>query len=238
VCIQVNEAISKAYLDKYPDLVYRQVVVENGFDLDSIPRERAPYNGGPISFGILGTANRRWPLHAVMQGWDAIRMDLPLGSRFVLAGYLGYFAHSHKELSDILLGEEHWFEYIGPIEKDKVAEFYREVDVIVLPVPGGSMVSSSKVYEAAAQGLPVVCVQEAGGGARYELLDQPLAFFAEPRANEVADAMRNAVRALKSPPAGAARSVAEWRAHHERTYKLAALVEAVARTTQGLELQS
>ena len=96
------------------------------------------------------------------------------------------------EVSNKLPDADSQFRYVGPIPKTEVAEFYRELDVIVLPVPGGAMVTSGKVFEAAALGIPIVCVQSAGGGARQILRSHELTVFAEPASDDVEAALAQA----------------------------------------------
>ena len=51
------------------------------------------------------------------------------------------------------------FNYVGPIQKNKVREFYKSLSVIVIPASGGALVTTGKVYEVAAQPHPIVCIQ-------------------------------------------------------------------------------
>lgn len=194
-CVHVNEAIANAYAARYPEAASKFKVVINGFDESSIGEPKHVEIGDPLRFGMLGTVNDRWPLEPIFDGWIKAKSDLPPNSQLVLGGHLGYFARSDSSLRALLPDEELGFEYVGPIPKGEVAAFYSSLSSVVVPAPGGAMVTSGKVFEAAALGMPVICVQAAQGGARKVLADHPFAFGAEPDAEAIAHAFRAAAEA-------------------------------------------
>ncbi len=141
---------------------------------------------------MLGTVNDRWPLDEIFGGWRAARSSLPPGSELVLGGHLGYFASSAVAIEDRLPGPRDGFRFVGPVPKREVAHFYGDLDVVLVPAPGGAMVTSGKVFEAGAIGVPVVVVQQHGGGARGVVEGHPLATAAEPEAGDVEAALLRA----------------------------------------------
>jgi len=187
-CIHVNQPLADVHAELFVDAADRQYAVLNGYDEESIPPVVEP-RSGPLRFGMLGTANSNWPLDAVFAGWSRVLPSLPDGSQLVLAGHLGYFARSAVGLRGSLPEQSESFGYVGPVPKLQVADFYAGLDVVVVPVPGGEFVTSGKVFEAAALGIPIVCVQAAGGGARKVLESHPHAFVSEPDGSSVAAAM-------------------------------------------------
>lgn len=188
-CFHVNQALADAHAEIYSFARDRQHVVPNGFDNSSVEVDFRAYQRGPLRFGILGTANENWPLAALFEGWARARHQLPLSSEFVLAGHLGYFARSDAALRAQLPDDTSGFRHIGPVPKQDISGFYSDLDVVVVPAADGKFVTSGKVFEAAALGIPVVCVQAAGGGARAVLDDHPFAFGAEPTPDGVAEAL-------------------------------------------------
>lgn len=224
--IHVNEPIAAAYREKYPDLAHLQHVVLNGFDEDSIG-ELTTGSKGSLRFGMIGTVNDRWPLDPIFEGWIEHRSKLPAGSQLILAGHLGYFARSEGLLRQLLPDSETGFEYVGPVAKSEISSFYSGLDVVIVPVPGGDMVTSGKVFEAAALGIPVICVQAAGGGARKILADHPLAFLAEPSPDEVGAALVKAAAARARLTAEDSRRVRDQMATYERSRAIRAIVDIV-----------
>jgi glycosyltransferase involved in cell wall biosynthesis len=223
----VNEAIAEAYAAKYPETAGKHHVVWNGFDPDSIPASPHLTGDGPVRFGILGTVNERWPLEPIFEAWPDVRGKLPPGSTLVLGGHLGYFDRSRTLLEYALPDASLGFEYLGPVQKSAVADFYGRLDVIVLPVPGGPMVTSGKVFEAMAVGIPIVCVQREDGGARHVLGSHPLAFFARPDVAEVTEAMLGAAEAARALTPAAVRSARATTEAMERSRALMTMVDHV-----------
>ena len=232
-CVHVNEPIAEAYRNLHPDHARKQRVVLNGFDEDSIGPVREPNSEGPLRFGMLGTVNDRWPLDVIFGAWAQMRPYLPEDSRLVLGGHLGYFARSELPLRDLLPDESMGFEYTGPVPKDRVADFYAGLDIVLVPAPGGPMVTSGKVYEAAALGVPVVCIQEAGGGARSVLDGHPMARGAEPDVDDVADALRWAAATARARSRADSEGVRRWAARFERTRAIEPLVELLRDAVAG-----
>lgn len=234
-CFHVNEAIAEAYRRLYPEHAHKQHVVYNGYDPASIPTRPRPASP-PYKFGILGTVNDRWPLDPIFKAWTALRPELPSGSELVLAGHLGYFARSQEVLEAYLPSEGSGFRYIGPVPKAEVAAFYDSIDVLILPVPGGPMVTSGKVFEALALGKPVVCVQSKGGGARVMLEDHPLALGAEPSAESVGAALREAARMAGDLDASLAADVRLENTKYERHVAMQPMVAAISAGLQTGDL--
>jgi len=230
-CFHVNEAIAGAYRRLYPEYAHKQQVVHNGYDAESIPpspRSATP----PYKFGILGTANDRWPLDAIFKAWKASMPGLPAGSELLLAGHLGYFARSQDVLEAYLPNDSSGFRYIGPVPKAEVADFYDSIDVLILPVPGGVMVTSGKVFEALALGKPIVCVQSKGGGARALLESHPLAIGAEPNPESVKSAIDEAARMARDLDPSLSAEVRFKNTRYERHIAMQPMVDAITTSSQ------
>lgn len=230
-CVHVNQAIAEAYAAKYPAQAEQQQVVWNGYDIDSIGPVPPEWTSGPLVFGMLGTLNSRWPMDAIAAGWASAREHLPPGSELRLGGHLGYFAQSETALASKLPSESDGFRYVGPVTKRGVADFYAGLDVVVVPAPGGAMVTSGKVFEASALGVPVLCVQAAGGGARAVLANHELAVCSEPTATEVSAGFVRAAELAMSRSIGQSAAV---RAAAERFERMRAIDGLVDLTEQAV----
>jgi glycosyltransferase involved in cell wall biosynthesis len=227
-CFHVNAAIAGAYSKRYPTTAAKHHVVPNGFDLSSIGQVHDLHADGALTLGMIGTITDRWPLEPVLAAWSLTRSHLPPGSRLLLAGHLGYFDNRSAQLRDTISEHRPGFDYVGPVSKAKVAKFYEQLDVVVVPVPEGEMVTSGKIYEALGLGIPLVCIQPAGGGARALLDQHPAAFGAEPRTSEIGDALLTAAKLAATMTAGDVGKIRRSMMVFERSTSIKPMVDIVA----------
>ena len=120
----------------------------------------------------------------------------------------------------------------GPVPSAKVAETYAGWDVLVLMLVGGRFVTSGKVYEALASGLPVLSVHDVDHDACTVLEGSPLwtgavGLEVEPLAENIRRAARMAIASTPEQRAEARRLGARF----ERTAQPA---PAVARLTAAV----
>jgi len=170
-----------------------------------------------------------WPMEAVVQGWTEAREALPSGSELILGGHLGYFARSKAGIAAGFPETASGFRYVGPIPKTEVAAFYESLDVVVVPIPGGRLVTSGKVYEAVAQGMPIVCVQADGGDGRRVADGYSLGLSASPLASNVA---RGIAEAAKLRMELTVEGIAEARRESDR-YERARMLSHLVDVVQG-----
>ena len=162
----VNDPIRSWHAERYPAAVDRMRAVRNGFDApgsDSAAAVGVPWRpaaGRGLTFGYIGTINfGAFPLEAVVDGFAAARPELPPGSRVVLRGHLGRTGEGSPELLAALdSARSTGVVYEGPVARADVWSVYRDFDALVLALPSGPGVTSGKVYEYAATGLPIVSI--------------------------------------------------------------------------------
>ncbi|MEU1397983.1 glycosyltransferase [Micromonospora zamorensis] len=176
----VNEPISRWYRERYPELAHKMRVVRNGYDTASIPPQVRPAPPDrPLTFGYLGALTLPVPLlDAVLEGWRTARAEDPAlaDARFEVRGHIGTAwargDNAHAELlraaavDGVLVG--------GSVPKAEVVDLYSRWDAVVLMVTGGRYMTSGKVYEYMATGLPVVSAHEADHDASTVLSTYPL----------------------------------------------------------------
>ncbi|QLQ35033.2 glycosyltransferase [Micromonospora robiginosa] len=176
----VNEPISRWYRERYPELAHKMRVVRNGYDAASIPADALPAPADrPLTFGYLGALNLPVPLlSAVLEGWRTARAEDPAlaGARFEVRGHIGAAwargDNAHAELlraaadDGVVVG--------GSVPKAEVVDLYSRWDAVVLMVTGGRFMTSGKVYEYMATGMPVVSAHEADHDASTVLSTYPL----------------------------------------------------------------
>lgn len=176
----VNDPIADFYRERYPELADRVEVVRNGFDPDSVPEvTSAPDPAKGVTFGYLGSVNFKPVfLEAVLDAWRAARLRDPLvaRSRFQIRGHIGAGAsresNAHMEL--IRAAESDGVSFGGPVPKAEVGATYAGWDALVLMLVGGRFVTSGKVYEFMASGLPVMSAHETDHDASTVLTGHPL----------------------------------------------------------------
>ena len=231
--IHVNEPIAAAYRRLYPGTEDKHHVVVNGFDRESLREIAAAPSDRGIRFGTLGTINAKWPLDELIDGYGRARPDLPDGSEFHLAGHLGYFDRSAAEIEDGLPDPSSGFRYVGPVPKREVGRFYDSIDVVVVLAPGGPMVTSGKIFEAVAQGIPIVVVQDEGGGARTVIEGRDAAFAATPDPTDIASALVAAAAAAATQSVDEQRAIRLAMERYERARALELLVELAEASRVG-----
>ncbi|MFC4016542.1 glycosyltransferase [Micromonospora sp. GCM10011542] len=234
----VNEPIADFYRERYEALRDRVRVVRNGYDEDCVPS--ATHRADPaegLTFGYLGSINFAPALlDSVLTGWRLARRQDPLlaRSRFEVRGHIGAGAlreaNAHMELLRAAAGDG--VEFGGPVAKADVAATYGRWDALVLMLVGGRFVTSGKVYEYAASGLPVVSAHEVDHDASAVLAGHPLwtgAVGLDPRrlADSFVRAARLTVEATDDQRAAA-------RTHARRYARGAQLAPAVAEATAAV----
>lgn len=178
----VNDPIAEWYRERHPDLADRVHVVRNGYDEDSVPaRTRVPDADAGLTFGHLGvvTSPPRI-LKAVLDGWRIARERDPLvaRSRLEIRGQIGSGAtreaNAHMELIRQAQARGEAVSFGGPAPKAELADIFASWDVLLLMIMGGKYMTSGKVYEYAATGLPVMSAHAVEHDATTVMTGHPL----------------------------------------------------------------
>jgi glycosyltransferase involved in cell wall biosynthesis len=194
----VNAPIRDWHRREHPEIAERLHVVANGWDpnfLTPPPHLRAGRQEGLV-FGYLGTIYGPIPLRETLEGWREARRSSPLiaRSRLVFRGRLGHFAEPDA-VAAALLEEfrDDGVSYEGPVSKTGVSEVYADVDVLLLIISRSPYVTSGKVYEYAATGLPIVSIHHPDTGATSVISGRPSWFpIAEVTPEAIAEALTTA----------------------------------------------
>ncbi|MEV0717603.1 glycosyltransferase [Asanoa sp. NPDC050611] len=234
----VNDPIAGWYRDRYPQLAERVHVVRNGYDEDSLPAVtgRTPDPAEGLTFGYLGSVNFKPDfLKAVLDGWRIARQQDPLvaRSRFEVRGHIGAgpMREQNRHMDLLKDAAPDNVTFGGPVAKADLAATYGSWDALVLMLVGGQYVTSGKVYEFMATGLPVLSAHDVRHDASNVLAGHPLwtgAVGLEPKrlAESFVKAARMAVEATDADRA-AARELA-------RRYARPAVIAPVVRQLADL----
>lgn len=177
----VNEPIRAWHQQRYPASASRMHVVSNGFDPELAPpaRHHAADASTGLTFGYLGTISPKVPLAELIDGWRIARRDdeLVAGGRLRLHGYLGYYAAPRADLANLVEdAADVDVSYEGPVAKTEIAAVYESFDVLLLVIGAGRYVTSGKVFEYIATGMPIVSVHDPINAASDVLRGYPMWF--------------------------------------------------------------
>lgn len=222
----VNEATVDLYAQIFPEIYAKCHVCYNGFDEASLSREVSAVVD-PLRFGMLGTATDLWPLEEFFEAWRRAQPEVGVDAGVVLGGYLGYFAWSASPLKDLFPSRGEGFEYVGPVPKMEVGSFYDSVDVIVVLLFGGPIITAGKMYETMAQGKPILCVQPSDGGARRVFETHPYAVCVDPDPEAIAEGLKQVAELARSTTVEDRESVRRDMRQYERLTELDRLVDRV-----------
>ncbi len=160
----VNEPIAQWHRELYPDDAARMRVVPNGFDREFVDAPVPPSGSSDrqIVFGNIGTMTSQTPIPELIDGWTAVRAHGGLDdARIDLYGYLGHQGNDDGGiLARVESVQDESVRYLGPVQKAQIAQTYAQFDVLVLPLGTSRFMTSGKVFEYMATGLPIVSVHD------------------------------------------------------------------------------
>jgi glycosyltransferase involved in cell wall biosynthesis len=159
----VNEPIKHWHDVEHPFIADKSHVVSNGYDevfLDGLePRLRR--TGEPLSIGYLGTIYGPMPLEQTLEGWKLARLRSNLLARSTLDvhGRLGHFAAPDLRVKELLdKYRDDGVVFHGKVSKTDVARTYSRFDGLALILGRSKYITSGKVFEYVATGLPIAAL--------------------------------------------------------------------------------
>lgn len=229
----VNDPIRDWHAERHPDSKNRMHAVFNGFDADLAPRPRLepPAADKPLVFGYLGTITPVMPMAEFYAGWSLARERSPevAAATAELRGYLGFFSgRDDAMLAQIKAQEQAGVRYLGPVPRTEVASTFENFDVMLLIVGTGRFITTGKVFDYMASGLPIVSVHTPELDASRILANYPLWFPAgsvEPAA--IAAAVDRAAQTARSAPRELREAAVSYAARYDRTNQLRPRLEAL-----------
>ncbi|MER7416109.1 glycosyltransferase [Micromonospora peucetia] len=191
--IFVNGALREWHAQRYPKVADRMMVVPNGWDQDLLqvpetnPRQPLPDGTArPLRFSYLGTVTNPQPVDELAEAFRLARQHPDLAdAELNIFGHLGFFRGNDVSLLErlgldpVTAEPASGVSYRGPVAKTDVATTYADSDVLVFMAGGSRYVTSGKIFEYMASGLPIVSVHAPGIAATEILRDYPLWFNAE-----------------------------------------------------------
>ena len=234
----VNEPIRAWHRRMYPVVADRFFVVANGFEEYEVTLRAGVRSGreAGLVFGYVGTVSDKVPLRPLLDGWRRARErdDRLRAARLVIHGYLGHFAVGGSAVAEVAERSDGVF-FAGPVSKSRIGEVYAGFDALVLALGSGRYVTSGKVYEYAATGIPVVSVHDPANAATEVLSGSP-AWVATPslRTEDVASALIAGADLALGQNADDRARAQRWATMYERERQLEPRIAALrARVESG-----
>lgn len=231
----VNERIAAWHAERNRAASDRMRVVANGFDEYEVPLRVPirPERSGRLRFGYVGTVSEHVPIENLIAGWRRARhtSDVLRGAELVIHGYVGHFGMSGSAVDVIARGLQDGVQFAGPVSKATIGEVYSGFDVLVLALGTGRYVTSGKVYEYAATGIPVVSIHDPMNAASDVFRGAPAwDAAASLSTDDIAAALVSAgERAMRETDADRA-AAQEWARQYERTRQLEPRIEALRKS--------
>jgi len=226
----VNEPIAQWHRDLYPERAGLMKVVSNGFDPEFVGGVTPPRadRGTGVVFGNIGTMTSQTPIPELVDGWLAARGSGHLAhARLELFGYLGHQGDDEGGiLTTIGRARDGAVQYRGPVPKVSVADVYSGFDILILPLGTSPFMTSGKVFEYMATGLPIVSVHDPINAVSDTLRGYPGWFPAASLApSDVADALVAAAAFATSQTHADRIAARDWAARYERSRILAPVAQ-------------
>lgn len=234
----VNSPIKDWHEQEYPEIAGKTFVVSNGYDESFLsefsPKSREPNE--PLSIGYLGTIYGPMPLAQVFEGWRIARSHSSLLSRSTLDvhGRLGHFATPDPQAKETLdRFREHGVVFHGKVSKTEVSRTYSQFDALALILGRSRYITSGKVFEYVATGLPIVALHHPETASTAILEEYPRAVLAtDDTAQSFADAFLELAALIERSTAldgdAARRTASVW----ERRRQLTPRIEKLRRTIE------
>lgn len=174
----VNKPLRDWHATTYRQPKNKYHVVANGFDPEflNFARTRVADPKSGLVFGFLGTIYGHIALRETLEGWRIARSksELLARSAFVIHGKLGHYSTPDTKTLNLLREyKSDAVQYEGPVSKTRVGEVYNSFDALLLILAKSKYITSGKVFEYAATGLPIASLHDRETAATTVLEHHP-----------------------------------------------------------------
>ena len=232
----VNDPIADWHAHLYPAASERIHVVPNGFDSDFIaatPPLR-PNRAAGLIFGNIGTMTAQTPIAPLIQAWVAAQKSTTelATAQLELYGYLGHLGDDDGRVLDAITDYGNGsVSYRGTVPKSEVAQTYAGLDALILPLGTSRFMTSGKVFEYMATGLPIVSVHHPTNAVSDTLRGYPGWFpSASLEPLDIAKALALAAEFAGNQSFANRVEARKWAGKHERSRILAPIASRLGDT--------
>lgn len=163
----VNPGLVRRTADLAGEYASKVRLVRNGWDpefLSSFEHGRDVPSGEKVRVGYVGTVYPRTPVEWLLGEWASVNQDeLASSIELHFFGSVGFTAGGADHDRRALLLEETANVFMhGRAEKAEIGSIYADLDVLLFAQTGGELMTTGKVYEYVATGLPIIaaCLPE------------------------------------------------------------------------------
>lgn len=223
----VNDAIRDAYAKRYPTYAPTMHVFRNGYvasDLKGYVPHRLTRNPqDPLRFGYVGTLNiSNNDVEKILEAWvKAKKTSSELAeATLTIAGHLAAGSARGSSSKHQLIESYRKFgvTYAGAVKRSELATTYSQFDIALFTAVGGRFVTSGKIYELMATGLPILSAHDPELEAGNVLKNYPLWIPAKSfDVESVSEAILNSVQILESTTDDAISQCQSYAQQYERT---------------------
>ncbi|MCL1897201.1 MAG: glycosyltransferase [Micrococcales bacterium] len=172
----INDAIAALHREHFPRHAGKIKAVRGGWDPEFLPGAMQPPARSAdrdLVFRFIGTITSLFPLEMVQQAWRlAGQMSEAIGR-----ARLEFVGDSHHP--DSATTSSDGIVFRDKVSKESLPSLYQQTDVLLFLKEGGGLVTSGKVYEYVATGLPIVAALQPAHDARQVLAGRDLVFLAD-----------------------------------------------------------
>lgn len=229
----VNRPIRDWHAERYAVEPGKLHVVANGFDKEFLDQRSARTRraSDQLVFGYLGTIYGPMPLRESLEGWALARTrsELLSKARLIIRGHLGHYSTPDSAVrATIEQFADDAVSYEGPVSKTEVASVYNGFDALLLALSSSRFITSGKVFEYAATGLPITSVHATDSAASTLLKDHPAWHPTETmNADSIADAFVSTAEQAARYTEADVSDAREWASQFSREQQLQPRIDAL-----------
>ncbi|WP_194422098.1 glycosyltransferase [Microbacterium abyssi] len=219
----VNEPILRWHAELYPSSAHRFRVVANGYDESPVDADAAAPDE-ELVFGYVGTISAAVPVGQLLEGWIRARELSPelRSARIELWGHLNHTGIPNQSIISRLESfNANGISYHGSVAKRDIGRVYGRFDALLLVLGTGRYVTSGKVFEYAATGLPIASVHDPGNAASDVLRQHPAWFATDDlSADAIARTLMQTAEAAHAQTPSDRERTQQWAAQFQRAGQL------------------
>ena len=155
----VNPPIASLHREALPSAAEKVQVVENGWDSRFPPFTDSKGRGPTSRIGLVGTVTSGFPVDDVLDAWHAVQASSSESNELHIFGDVGSARGAVTGIGARLVdAADDGVVLHGHVSKPRIADAYESVDALLFVKERSPLITSARVYEYAATGLPIAAL--------------------------------------------------------------------------------